>query len=166
MIDEIEKVFGGMQSSNSSDAGTLSRVGSQLLTFLNEDHEAFAVFTSNDIMALPAELLRSGRLDSKWFFNVPTIKERMLIFKHYLNKYNVKLTTEQIRSIIELTDNYTGAEIKEICSNLKKEFFLHSEINEESVKRSVSLVSSVYKSNKVQYTVLQEMAKEMSISAS
>lgn len=166
LIDEIEKVFGGMQSSNSSDAGTLSRVGSQLLTFLNEDHEAFAVFTSNDVMALPAELLRSGRLDSKWFFNVPTIKERMLIFKHYLNKYNVKLTTEQIRSIIELTDNYTGAEIKEICSNLKKEFFLHSNIDEESVKRSVSLVSSVYKSNKVQYTVLQEMAKEMSISAS
>ena len=76
MIDECEKVLGGFQSSNNSDAGTLSRVMASVLNFLQEDTDVIVMMTSNDVSQLPPELTRSGRIDTQWIFDLPNKFER------------------------------------------------------------------------------------------
>src|SRR5690606_3092871 len=55
-VDEIEKGFSGVGSSNVSDAGTTARVFGSFVTWLQEKQKpVFVVATANDISGLPAE---------------------------------------------------------------------------------------------------------------
>ncbi|MGH9791113.1 MAG: AAA family ATPase, partial [Candidatus Acidiferrales bacterium] len=61
-IDEIEKGFAASASSADVDAGLTQRILATLLTWLQDRKAAvFMVATSNNIAALPPELLRKGR---------------------------------------------------------------------------------------------------------
>ena len=77
LLDEMEKTLGGVNSSNQTDSGTLSRVMAQLLNFLQEDNTGIiTIMTSNDVSQLPPELTRSGRIDAQWMFDLPNEFER------------------------------------------------------------------------------------------
>jgi hypothetical protein len=67
-VDEIDKAFVGSQSSGATDGGTTARVFGTFLTWLSEkDAPVFVVATANDVMQLPPELLRKGRLDEIFY---------------------------------------------------------------------------------------------------
>ena len=83
-------------SSHQSDAGTLARVMSRMLTFLHENENSFTVFTSNDITKLPPELMRAGRIDTQWYFSVPNNEEAQEILSIYIKKYGLKFKSKQI----------------------------------------------------------------------
>ncbi|MGH1340071.1 MAG: AAA family ATPase [Nannocystales bacterium] len=69
-VDEIDKGFAG--GTGRSDAGTSARVMGGLLTWLAERaRPVFVVATANDVQGLPPELLRRGRLDEIFFFDLP-----------------------------------------------------------------------------------------------
>jgi hypothetical protein len=62
LLDEIEKVF----ASSAGEDGSSSRMLGNLLWWLQEHtSRVFVVMTTNDIEALPPELYREGRIDSK-----------------------------------------------------------------------------------------------------
>lgn len=79
--------------------------------------------TSNDVSQLPPELTRSGRLDSIWYFSLPTYEERKDIFRIHLEKTGKEISEELIESGAKATANYTGAEIKEIVKTAMRKAF-------------------------------------------
>ena len=108
-IDEIEKGLSGIKSSGQTDGGTGSRVFSTFLNWLN-DHKTrvFVIATCNDIQAMPPEFLRAERWDAIFFVDLPTEKEREVIFKLYQKAYQVKGTPPTM-------EGWSGAEIKSLC---------------------------------------------------
>ena len=116
LIDEVEKLFGGIGSANqASDGNTSSRVMSSLLKLLATPNTGvITVMTSNDVSQLPPELTREGRTNGTWFFGLPTLDERKQIFEIHLNKTKKAYDTSLINEIAKATDSYTGAEIESI----------------------------------------------------
>ena len=157
LIDEAEKLFGGYQSSANTDSGTLNRVLAQLLNFLQDDNSGvITIMTSNNVSELPPELTRSGRLDAQWYFGFPNVQERKEIFNIYLKKNNLNVTDNMLNKLVRDTDNYSGAEIKEVVKNLViKSYYrqkdagveLTRDITVDDIKRSVASVIPVYVSS-------------------
>jgi SpoVK/Ycf46/Vps4 family AAA+-type ATPase len=116
-LDEIEKAVGGYASSAQTDSGvTLGLVGT-LLTWLQE-HTAplLVVATCNDYAKLPAELTRAGRLDERFFVDLPTAYERQAIAQVHLRRHAI--TDQDFSSLIaDLTPDWTGAEIEALVKS-------------------------------------------------
>ena len=88
-VDEIEKGFSGVGSSNVSDAGTAARVFGSFVTWLQEKKApVFVVATANLVDQLPPELVRKGRFDEIFFVDLPMASEREDIFRIHLRKRN------------------------------------------------------------------------------
>ncbi len=114
MIDEIEKGLAGVQSSNFSDGGTTSRVVGTLLSWMQDKTvPAFIIATANDVSQLPPELLRKGRFDEIFFCSLPEKQERESIFKIHLEKRKQDSSKLNIKSFVDATENYSGAEIEQ-----------------------------------------------------
>jgi len=113
-IDEIEKGFSGVQSSSQLDAGTTSRVFGSFITWLQEKEKpVFVIATANNVMQLPPELLRKGRFDEIFFVDLPSVKERMDIFKIHLEKRERDLTQFDLPTMTAISKGFSGAEIEQ-----------------------------------------------------
>ena len=117
-IDEIEKALSGVQSSGLTDGGTGARVFGSLLTWLN-DHKTDVFFcgTCNDISQLMAgnpEFARAERFDGMFFFDLPHDDERQKIWEIYIKMYGVA-KPPPMKELIELSQSWTGAEIRTCC---------------------------------------------------
>jgi len=124
MIDEAEKAFSGLGSSDMTDAGTTARVISSFLYFMQENNAPlFFAFTVNNVLALPPELERRGRIDELWFVDLPSQQERMEIIKVHLKKLGLDVKTFSLQKIIEKTKSFTGAEIETIIKQAKLKAF-------------------------------------------
>src|SRR5205814_2495359 len=86
-IDEIEKAFASAGSSGDADAGLSQRLLATLLTWM-QDRESgvFLAATSNNISALPPEMLRKGRFDEIFFVDLPNATVRAALFALHLKK--------------------------------------------------------------------------------
>ncbi|MED1125215.1 AAA family ATPase [Bacillus atrophaeus] len=165
LMDEVEKMMGGISSSNNSDSGTLARVFGKTLEFLNEDNNVFVVMTSNDVSQLPPELTRAGRLDAMWYFSLPTKEERKEIFRIHLEKTGKEVTPELIEKSAKVSENFTGAEIAEVAKNsMRKAYkrFKSDGVNallpldvEEAAKEIIPL----YRSSKEKILALEAWAQ-------
>lgn len=165
LIDEVEKTLSGMQSSGASDAGTMSRAIGAILEFLAEDHGVFVVMTSNDVSQLPPELTRAGRLDAIWYFGIPNEDERREIFKIHFNKSKKEVSNDLLKYAAEITNDFTGAEIKEaVKGTLRKAFSRfkkdgNSEITKDDLQKACAEIIPVSKSSREKIAVLEEYAK-------
>jgi hypothetical protein len=113
-IDEIEKGFSGVASSNRSDGGTSARVFGHFLTWMQEKRApVFVVATANLIEQLPPEFLRKGRFDEIFFVDLPTAPEREEILHIHLSRRQREFTTAETRELARMADGYTGAELEE-----------------------------------------------------
>lgn len=108
-IDEIEKGLSGIKSSGSTDGGTGSRVFGTFLNWL-QDHKSrvFVVATCNDIQQMPPEFLRAERWDAIFFVDLPSERERQVIFDMYKSLYRVEGRPPDM-------EGWSGAEIKSLC---------------------------------------------------
>jgi SpoVK/Ycf46/Vps4 family AAA+-type ATPase len=114
-IDEIEKGFAGVQSSNLTDAGTTSRVFGTFITWLQEkERPVFVIATANNVNQLPPELLRKGRFDEIFFIDLPSKEEREEIFAIHLAKRNRKKSKFDLRTLVGLSEGFSGAEIEQV----------------------------------------------------
>lgn len=112
-IDELEKGFSGTQSSGQSDGGTTSRVFGTFLTWMQDKKAAtFVVATSNDVTALPPELLRKGRFDEIFFIDLPSAEERADIFNIHLRKRKRNPEEFDLKRLAAATPGFSGAEIE------------------------------------------------------
>jgi SpoVK/Ycf46/Vps4 family AAA+-type ATPase len=162
LFDEVEKALSGTRSSNSSDAGTTSRVFSTVLKFLNDDNGVFTIMTSNDVSQLPPELTRAGRLDAMWYFSLPTEEERKSIFKIHLDKTGKEYGEDLINVAAKNSENYTGAEIKEIVkSSVRRAYrrFKSDGVNsilEEDILPAIKDTIPVYDSSREKILYLEQ----------
>lgn len=132
-IDEIEKGLAG--TSSSGDSGTASRIFATFLNWMQDKTEpVFLVATANDIQQLPPEFLRKGRFNEIFFVDLPTHKERKVIFKIHLKK---RLTSEKSRGdfpleettyeqLANMTEGFIGAELEQVVISALFEAFAES----------------------------------------
>lgn len=120
-IDEVDKGVAGSDGA-ASDAGTAARVLGGLLTWLQERRRpVFVVATANQVLRLPPELTRRGRLDEIFFVDLPDADERAAIAEIHLEHAPRTLLgvapvlADPLPDLIDLvraTDGLSGAEIE------------------------------------------------------
>jgi SpoVK/Ycf46/Vps4 family AAA+-type ATPase len=85
-----------------------------LLTWLAEKQApVFVVATSNDISKLPPELIRKGRLDARFFVDLPDEKTREIISKIHLKKRGLDANNFDLAELALVAEGFTGAEIEQ-----------------------------------------------------
>jgi len=112
-IDEIEKSLSGTKSSNFSDGGTLARVFGTLLTAMEERMDGVVtIATSNDIQALPPELIR--RFNETMFVDLPVKEERAEILRIHMMKRGRDPDKLDINmdDLVDATHLFTGSELE------------------------------------------------------
>jgi hypothetical protein len=111
-LDEIDKVFSGVGSSNHTDGGTLSGMFGHFLTWMQETTSPVLVMaTANNIKELPPEFLRAGRFDAMFFVDVPSTQERTQIIRIMNHRYNSQIPG----SMADDLSGWTGAEIEQLA---------------------------------------------------
>jgi SpoVK/Ycf46/Vps4 family AAA+-type ATPase len=109
-IDEIEKAFGA--SGGERDGGVAQRVMGVLLGWLQERPDGvFVVATSNDVQALPPELLRRGRFDEIFFVDLPEAPQRTAILERLLWARGRDPRTFDVPALVAATEGFSGAEL-------------------------------------------------------
>jgi SpoVK/Ycf46/Vps4 family AAA+-type ATPase len=113
-IDEIEKAFASAGSSGDADAGLSQRLLATLLTWM-QDRESgvFLAATSNNISALPPEMLRKGRFDEIFFVDLPVAEVRNALFALHLKKRARDVTSFDLPKLAAATEGFSGAEIEQ-----------------------------------------------------
>jgi SpoVK/Ycf46/Vps4 family AAA+-type ATPase len=113
-VDEIEKGFSGVGSSNVSDAGTAARVFGSFVTWLQEKQvPVFVIATANRVDQLPPELVRKGRFDEIFFVDLPDAAERTEIWRIHLLKRNRNPEEFDLHTLAMASDGLSGAEIEQ-----------------------------------------------------
>jgi hypothetical protein len=114
-IDEIEKALSAEPSR--ADAGLSRRVAGTLLTWMQErPAPVFLMATANDVEALPVELLRRGRFDEVFFFDLPGPSERERIFALHLERRERRSEGFDLAALAAATDGFSGAEIEGVVA--------------------------------------------------
>jgi len=109
-IDEIEK---GFASSGDGDGGVSQRVLGTFLRWLQERAgRIFLVATSNDVRALPPELLRKGRFDEIFFVDIPGEDHRLDIIELHLRARDQDTDSIDSLRLATVTEGFSGAELE------------------------------------------------------
>lgn len=106
VLDEGNQQLGGGAERHET---TEEMIG-ELLTFLNDQQDAYFILTANEIKSIPDPLTRPGRFDAVFFVDLPTADQRAEIWAIHLAKYGLPADTP-----IPDCDGWTGAEIEEAC---------------------------------------------------
>jgi len=113
-IDEVDKAFAGVSGSADSDGGTSSRIFGSFLTWMQEKNSpVFVMATANRVERLPSEFLRKGRFDEIFFVDLPTIDERMEVFRIHLSKRRDKIERFDIEELAKACEGFSGAEVEQ-----------------------------------------------------
>ncbi|SFJ63798.1 AAA+-type ATPase, SpoVK/Ycf46/Vps4 family [Paenibacillus sp. UNC496MF] len=117
-MDEFEKGLSGLGSSDKSDAGTMSRVIQEILTWLSEKTAAvFVVATANDVTKLPPELTRAGRFDAVMFVSLPHEAERFDILSIHLKKRGYEV--DPVETATDATNWFGSSDLKRLAETMK-----------------------------------------------
>jgi len=117
-IDEVEKAFASAGSSGDADAGLSQRLLATLLTWM-QDRESgvFLAATSNNISALPPEMLRKGRFDEIFFVDLPSPATRGALFALHLKKCGRDAKVFDLQALAAASDGFSGAEIEQAITS-------------------------------------------------
>ena len=148
-LDEMDKGLSGVHSSNFSDGGTTARVLSSFLTWMQEKTApVFIVATANDISSLPPELLRKGRFDEIFFLDLPSLNERIDIFKIHLQKRNRDPQKFDLKLLGDLSQGFSGSEIEQVVISA-----LYDSYDEDREVQTADLVSTLRQSVPLSHTM-------------
>jgi hypothetical protein len=166
-IDEIEKAFASAGSSGDADAGLSQRLLATLLTWM-QDREGgvFLAATSNNITALPPEMLRKGRFDEIFFVDLPKVEVRVMLFGLHLKKRGRDAGTFDLQKLAEASEGFSGAEIEQsIVAGLYTAFGLKQQLTTEILLAEIGSTQplSVTRSEDIQ--AIRNWAKARAVSA-
>ncbi|HSA92707.1 MAG TPA: AAA family ATPase, partial [Terriglobales bacterium] len=113
-IDELEKVFAGTGPEAAVvDAGVSARMLGAFLSWMQDRRSAvFIAATSNNVAALPPELLRKGRFDEIFFLDLPNQAERRAIFTLHLARRKRNPAEFDLDRLVDAARGFSGAEIE------------------------------------------------------
>ena len=109
-VDEIEKGL----AEDGGDHGVSRRVLGSLLAWMAErKSRVFLVATANNVMQLPAELIRKGRLDELFFVDLPDARVREDIFRIHLSMRELAVDRFDLPALASASEGFSGAEIEQ-----------------------------------------------------
>jgi SpoVK/Ycf46/Vps4 family AAA+-type ATPase len=150
-LDELEKGLG----SSDNDDGVSRRVLGTLLTWMSErPSSVFMVATSNDIRALPAELVRKGRFDEIFFVDLPDDQVRQDIFAIHLARREQSRARFDLPLLASLSEGFTGAEIEQVVVS-----GLYTAAAQEQVLDSDILIQEIMRTNPLSVTMAEAVAQ-------
>ena len=166
MIDEIEKGFASVVSSE-SDGGLSRRILGRLLGWL-QDRSApvFLVATCNQIDALPPELIRKGRFDEIFFIDLPTTDERRQIFSIHLAHRHRDPAGFDLAALAAASEGFSGAEIEQaVVSALYTAFARGVEISTDLIVDELKATKPLSVTRAEDIEELREWARGRAVSA-
>lgn len=115
LIDEMEKLLAGLESSGKSDSGVTSRVVGTFLTWMQETQAPiYKVATCNTLRNLDSALFRRGRWDAVFAVDLPTAREREQIFAIHLARRGRDADRFDLKALADVTMHFVGAEIESV----------------------------------------------------
>jgi hypothetical protein len=106
MIDEGNQQLGG----GTERHDVTERLIGSLLSYMQDQQEAYFLLTANEVKSLPDAFTRPGRFDAVFFVDLPTAEQRKAIWDIHVRKYNIEASQAQPDS-----EGWTGAEIEHCC---------------------------------------------------
>jgi MoxR-like ATPase len=154
-IDEIEKVF------QMEMKGPGSRILGSFVTWLSETTTpVFVVATANEVELLPPELVRKGRFDEIFFFDLPDIHEREEIFKIHLRLRGQESAAVNLEPLMLKTEYFVGSEIEQaIIAALYRAFAAGRGLLQKDVEIAVEETVPLYRTYEEKVKQLREWAK-------
>jgi len=120
--DEAEKSLSGGQSSAHTDAGTTSRMVGIISTWLQETTAPVCMaMTANSLKTLPIEMI--NRADERWFFDLPSLEDRIDILKIHLQQRNQDPSKFNLVQLAESAKSMVGREIEQCLKAAMVESF-------------------------------------------
>lgn len=115
LLDEMEKLLAGVESSGKTDSGVTSRVIGTLISWMQETKAPiYKLATCNTIRNLDAALFRRGRWDAVFAVDLPNAEERKQIIAIHLQKRGRSVDSFDLERIAGVTENFVGAEIESV----------------------------------------------------
>ncbi|MBL8111931.1 MAG: AAA family ATPase [Acidobacteria bacterium] len=167
-IDEIEMAITGGSGTSTGGDGSLGRIFSTFLTWMQEkDALVFVAATANRIHLLPAEIIRKGRFDQVFFVDLPNEEERKQIFAVHLRRHKVNLDKFDVVFLAKATKGWNGAEIEAaVNSSAIEAFASRRALVEDDVSRAVSRAVPLSRTMEEQMKAIKSWAHDRALSAS
>src|SRR6266852_2488305 len=166
MIDEIEKGFASVVSSD-SDGGLSRRILGRLLGWLQErEAPVFLVATCNQITALPPELMRKGRFDEIFFIDLPALDERRQIFTVHLTRRHRDPAGFDLGALATASEGFSGAEIEQaVVSALYTAFARGAQLSSDLVVEELKATKPLSVTRAEDIEELREWARGRTVPA-
>ncbi|MGH7812622.1 MAG: AAA family ATPase [Candidatus Binataceae bacterium] len=161
-FDEIE-----MGVTSKEAGGEQGRIFAFFLTWMQEKARGlFVAATANRIDLLPAEMIRKGRFDEVFFFDLPIDEERIEIFKIHLSRREVDPAKYDLKRMVGLTKGWTGAEIEQcVVAALTKARIQDHEMTEEDLFDAAAEIIPLSRTMKEQIAHIRQWAFERAVRA-
>jgi hypothetical protein len=160
-IDEIEKALGGSSGPQGDGGVSADALGAILSWMQDRAGSVFVIATSNDVRALPPELLRKGRFDELFFIDLPTRGERAEILRVALKQHGRELPTDRLGAVVDATAEFSGAEIAALVPDALFKAFADGArpITAEDILEAAKTVVPLAKTAPEKLSALREWAK-------
>jgi hypothetical protein len=154
-IDEIEKVF---QSEMRGGAG---RILSSFVTWLSEKRSSvFVVATANEVDFLPPELVRKGRFDEIFFFDLPDLHEREEIIRIHMRLRGQENANVSVEAFAAMTDYFSGSEIEQvIVSALYRAFAAGRDMQHRDLEIAMAETVPLYRTYEEKIKTLRDWSR-------
>jgi AAA+ superfamily predicted ATPase len=166
-IDEIEKAFASAGTSGDADAGLSQRLLATLLTWMQDRQSmVFLAATSNNIRALPPEMLRKGRFDEIFFVDLPSAEIRAQLFSLHLKKRGRDAAAFDVQKLADASEGFSGAEIEQsIVAGLYTAFSTKQQLSTEIVLAEIQATRPLSVTRKEDIQAIREWAKSRTVPA-
>jgi len=166
-IDEIEKGFASSTASADVDAGLSQRILATFLTWLQDRQSGvFIAATSNNISALPPELLRKGRFDEIFFVDLPDVASRAELFRIHLKRRGRDAASFDLEKLAVSSDGFSGAEIEQsIISGLYTAFAAQQQLSTEILLAELRATRPLSVTRAEDIAALRAWARDRAVSA-
>jgi ATP-dependent 26S proteasome regulatory subunit len=168
-IDELEKVFAGSGPDSASvDAGVSSRLLGSFLSWMQDRKSpVFVAATSNNVNALPPELIRKGRFDEIFFVDLPNAVERRAIFSLQLARRKRSPADFDLDQLVAASANYSGAEIDAVVqSAMYASFSDRKPVTTQSLLEELKNTVPLSATRAEDIAALRDWARERAVPAS
>jgi AAA+ superfamily predicted ATPase len=166
-IDEIEKGFASAGTSGDADAGLSQRLLATLLTWMQErEGGVFLAATSNNITALPPEMLRKGRFDEIFFVDLPQAGVRADLFSLHLKKRGRDAAAFDVAKLAATSDGFSGAEIEQaIVAGLYTAFSQKQQLSTEILLAEIRATQPLSVTRAEEVQAIRAWAKSRAVPA-
>jgi ATPase family associated with various cellular activities (AAA) len=166
-IDEMEKMFPASGLRSEADGGLAVRIFGTFLSWMQEKKApVFVAATSNDISALPPELLRKGRFDEIFFVDLPNPDERKTIFAIHLGRHKQDPSKFDLAQLAAAADGFSGAEIEQaVTSGLYSAFAQKCALSTELLVKEIASTYPLSVTMREKVEALRQWARERAVPA-